>query len=163
MRNHSDKSLAILFVIIDNIAQIWSFRYQKQWFQCPGTQVYSLSTYTCVDACEASEVKISSTKIHGLTVCRPPEYYVNPLSTEILELGTKLYPYKDINLVYIELFNFLKNLDITVRVNLLDDMDYVLYHEFATFYNMKEVIFQKYTISRDYTSGKSLAIMLYRF
>ena len=125
--------------------------------------MYSLSTYTCVDACEASEVKISSTKIHGLTVCRPPEYYVNPLSTEILELGTKLYPYKDINLVYIELFNFLKNLDITVRVNLLDDMDYVLYHEFATFYNMKEVIFQKYTISRDYTSGKSLAIMLYRF
>jgi hypothetical protein len=43
---------------------------------------------------------------------------VNPNSEEILELGTKMYPYKDVNLALIEVFNVhsnsLRNIDISI-------------------------------------------------
>ena len=48
-------------------------------------------------------------QVHNLTFCRGYDYYVNPDSTEILELGTKQYPYKNLMLPFIEIFNFHSN------------------------------------------------------
>ena len=65
---------------------------------------------------------IQSDYIHGLKVCRSLDYYIYPSSESILELGTRQNPYKNINLVFIELFNFVdaSNLNVTIRLSLGD-------------------------------------------
>ena len=56
-----------------------------------------------------------------LNVCKPYEYYVNPDSQEIIELGTKKYPFKHINLVFIDIFNRLSNFDISVNIFVMEN------------------------------------------
>lgn len=81
--------------------------YRIPCFQCNSTQVYSLQLMKCVDSCDPEELRIGSAYIHGLRVCRKLEYYINPSSESILELGTRVHPYKNINLALFDMFNFL--------------------------------------------------------
>jgi hypothetical protein len=48
----------------------------------------------CVTDCRADQAFIDDPQLRGLKLCRDFEYYINPDSTEIVELGTKLYPFK---------------------------------------------------------------------
>ena len=65
---------------------------------------------------------MESDNLHGLRVCRSLTYYVYPSSESILELGTFDNPYKSINLVLIELFNFAdtSNKNVSVKLSLGD-------------------------------------------
>ena len=85
----------------------------------------------CVNSCSDNEVMIQSEYIHGLKVWRNLEYYINPSSESILELGTKRNPYKNINLVFIELFNFVdaSNKSVSIRLSLGDAHILVRYYE----------------------------------
>jgi hypothetical protein len=38
--------------------------------------------------------------------CRSHEYYVNSESEEVIELGTKEFPFKSASLPFIEIFNY---------------------------------------------------------
>ena len=64
---------------------------------------------SCVSACADNQLQMTGEQVHNLTFCRGYDYYVNPDSTEILELGTKQYPYKNLMLPFIEIFNFHSN------------------------------------------------------
>ena len=88
--------------------------YRLECFQCSGTQVYDLESMKCVDSCPDDEIRIESDLIHSLKVCRKSEYYIDGHSNEILELGTRAYPYKSLNMAMHELFNFISALDIEV-------------------------------------------------
>ena len=65
---------------------------------------------------------MQSDNLHGLKVCRSLNYYVYPSSESILELGTFDNPYKSINLVLVEMFNFAdtSNKNISIKLSLLD-------------------------------------------
>ena len=65
---------------------------------------------------------MQSDNLHGLKVCRSLNYYVYPMSESILELGTFDNPYKSINLVLVEMFNFAdtSNKNISIKLSLLD-------------------------------------------
>ena len=56
-----------------------------------------------------------------IDVCRPYDYYVNPDSEETIELGTRQYPFKHINLVFIDIFNRLSNTDISVNIYVMEN------------------------------------------
>ena len=101
--------------------------YQLSCFTCSSTQVYSLAQLKCVDAWASNEVLIASSLIHGLRVWRKLVYYVNPSSESILELGTQVNPYKNINLPLFELFNFVdaSNQNVTVKIS-QDDTHYLV-------------------------------------
>lgn len=79
-----------------------------------------IKTYTCVPSCGADTKAISSTHTHdkrGIAVkyCRPYvnnklytyEYYVDPTSTAVFELGTFEYPFKNIATPSVEILNFM--------------------------------------------------------
>ena len=103
-----------------NCNGLWNYR--LEWFQWNSTQSFSLQQMKCVDSCSTGEVVIQSNYIHGLKVCRSLDYFIHPSSESILELGTRQNPYKNINLAFIELFNFVdaSNLNITIRLSLGD-------------------------------------------
>ncbi len=46
---------------------------------------------------------------------------MNSESTEVVELGTKAFPYKSLSLVFIELLNYLSHQDITVNIYVLEN------------------------------------------
>ena len=49
----------------------------------------------CVLKCNDTEYIVeSSNSQFQLKICRNGEYYIDPSSTEIIELGTKKFPYK---------------------------------------------------------------------
>ena len=77
---------------------------------------------SCVDSCTNSFVTsyVTETDSKTINVCRPYDYYVNPNSEENIELGTKQYPFKNINLVFIELFNKFSNSDISVNIYVME-------------------------------------------
>lgn len=85
--------------------------------------------------------------MHGLKVCRTPAYYVNPHSESILELGTRAHPYKNLNMVLYELFNFISGVEINVTVRLSKISDHEFYHGHSILYNMSGVTFEPYNIN----------------
>ena len=107
----------------------WSgmWNYKVEWFQWSGSQHFSLMQMKCVDLCLDGEVLMESPNLHGLSVWRNLNYYVYPSSDSVLELGTFENPYKSINHVIIEMFNFADTSDKNVSVNLsLGDSHYLV-------------------------------------
>jgi hypothetical protein len=95
---------------------------------------------------------IDSPHIHGMKACRETQYYVNPSSDAIIELGTRAYPYKSINLALIEMFNHLSGNDVTITLKLSrSDPHYIKHHAIAL-NDITHVIFEPYdpTTKQDY-------------
>lgn len=52
------------------------------------------------------------------SVCRSPNYYVDPDSEQLIELGTKTYPYKTMRAVFSEILNIFAHKDVNITVYL---------------------------------------------
>ena len=106
---------------------MWNYRVEC--FQWSGTQHFSLEQMKCVDSCLDDEVIMESSNLHGLSVWRSLNYYVYPSSDSILELGTFENPYKNINHVIIEMFNFAdtSNKNVSIKLSLGDSHYLVSY------------------------------------
>ena len=77
---------------------------------------------TCVTACNtATQIQITDLQLHNIPLCRSFTYYVNPLSTSPVELGTKQHPYKELQSVLTDLISFHTNSNRTITVYLMED------------------------------------------
>lgn len=90
-------------------------------------------------------------------VCRDFDYYVDVLSTEVVELGTKKYPYKDLNSVFIELVNLHSNSDRTINVYVKERTINYLETKKNHVVNTNYVLFTTYSSSNS-SSEKSTLI-----
>ncbi|CAI2376317.1 unnamed protein product [Moneuplotes crassus] len=91
--------------------------YKPECYECPIGEYYDLDNSQCVASCDpVTQVPINSTQTENKAYCRGFDYYVNSRSTEVVELGTKEFPYKNLKLVFIELLNYLSHRDITVNI-----------------------------------------------
>ena len=84
-----------------------SFRYRilypKQLYR--GSSIEDISA--CVSTCDdQSEIALT---IDGLSFCRGFDYYVDITSDKTIELGSREYPFKDLDSVFIELANYHSN------------------------------------------------------
>ncbi|CAI2379456.1 unnamed protein product [Moneuplotes crassus] len=95
--------------------------YQTSCFQCPTGEVLNLSTLTCIPACSSVQIKIKDAHFQNIPFCRDNEYYVDPSSMKIIELGTEKYPYKSINLVFVELLNIRSHSEDSITIFLKEN------------------------------------------
>ncbi|CAI2363934.1 unnamed protein product [Moneuplotes crassus] len=96
--------------------------YKSECYECPNEEYYDLDNSKCVASCDpVTQVPINSTQTDNKAYCRGFNYYVNSNSTEVVELGTKEFPYKGLSLVFIELLNYLSHRDIIVNVYILEN------------------------------------------
>jgi hypothetical protein len=72
-------------------------------------------------------------------------YYVNPDGNEIIELGTRQYPYKNIALTFIEILNFHSHSERTVNVYLKEYTTNYMNHRQNYVINMTKVHIESYT------------------
>ena len=121
--------------------------YRLQWFECPTPQIFNLETLSWVASWNIDEILIDSVNIHGLKVCRKLVYYVNPHSEQILELGTRNFPYKSINMVMLEIFDFISGTNNEVTVRLSSAAEHEFLHGGSFLYNLKKIIFEPYNVN----------------
>ena len=81
-----------------------AWAYQSTCFDCTTGQYYDLTAQTCVANWNGStQIAITDSQFGSKPIWRSFDYYVDSSSLEIIELGTKKYPYKSISLVFVEL------------------------------------------------------------
>ena len=87
--------------------------------QWNSTQVFDLASFSCVNSWNSTtSVLISDSQLAISSVCRGFDYYVDPTSTAVIELGTLQYPFKSLGFVFVELLNFHANTARTINVYL---------------------------------------------
>ncbi|CAI2370232.1 unnamed protein product [Moneuplotes crassus] len=103
--------------------------YRKTCMTCAPGQSLDIQTLECVDDCQVSQIKLEGPSLSVPSACRTPDYYVDPLSTEILELGTREHPYRTMKAVSSEILTFLSHREVNVTINVKDVYleDYTLF------------------------------------
>ena len=87
-------------------------------------------------------------------MCRPLTYYVNPDSEQMMELGTIEYPFKDINLVFLDIFNIHQHTDRTINIYVMEATDSYLNFDSIQIVNTTQVNIDTYTES-DYYEARN--------
>ena len=82
-------------------------------------------------------------------ICRHFNYYVDPESTEIIELGTKAYPFKNIALPFVEILNYFSHSDKNITVFVKEYTNNMLLWESSYIVNITMVTVETYTESKN--------------
>ena len=125
-----------------------AWAYQSIWMQWDSTQVFDLASFSCVDSWNSTtSVLISNSQYSISSVCRSFDYYVDPTSTAVIELGTLQYPFKSLGFVFVELLNFHANTERTINVYLKENTKNYIDLSFNYIINMTMVTISSYSIT----------------
>ena len=91
-----------------------------------------------------NEVALMDPQLRNLGFWRNLEYYVNPKSEEIIELGTKDFPFKNIGLAFVEILNFHSHSDRRVTIFLKEFTTNYMSQTQNYIVNITEVIIDSY-------------------
>ena len=98
---------------------LWAYR--DVCFDCPVGEFYDVDTATWVLSCDPiTQIVLNNTQTGSKPYCRGFNYYVNSESLEVVELGSRRYPYKSLNLVFVELLNYFSHKDVTINVYIME-------------------------------------------
>jgi hypothetical protein len=70
----------------------------------------------CSSEWNSQKRPLGGSQVHDLVFCRTLNYYVDSSSTELIELGTKKYPFKNLMLPFIEILNFHSNSQADINI-----------------------------------------------
>ncbi|CAI2373804.1 unnamed protein product [Moneuplotes crassus] len=119
--------------------------YQESCFTCSPTEVLNLETMTCVPSCPVGTIQISDPVQYKLSsFCRSMDYYVDPTSEEIMELGTKAYPYRTISPVFAEILKQHSHKDRKVSIFIKEGANVFIQDSTAFFINVTQVSVSTY-------------------
>ena len=88
---------------------------------------------------------ISDSQLAISSVCRGFDYYVDPISTEVIELGTLQYPFKSLGFVFVELLNFHANTPRAINVHLKENTQSHIDLSFNYIINISTVTISPYS------------------
>ena len=134
--------------------------YQSKWFECSSGRYYDLDAMTCVQACSAqNQISIIDNQLGNKLLWRGFNYYVDSGSTQTIELGTITYPYKSIELVFVELLNYHAHSNRTISVYIKENTfnEFLLNKNFII--NITSVNFKTYSSSSTNVPTKAVLIM----
>jgi hypothetical protein len=78
---------------------------------------------SCVTLCDdLTQTQITDAQMHSIPLCRSYEYFIDPTSKSVVELGTINHPYKDFESVMVELLNFHTHNDRTINIYIMEDV-----------------------------------------
>ena len=134
-----------------------SWAYQSIWMQWNLSQVFDLASFSCIDSWNSTtSVLISDSQLAISSVCRGFDYYVDPTSTEVIELGTLQYPFKSLGFVFVELLNFHANTARTINVHLKENTQNYVDLSFNYIINITTVTISSYSTTSNTTSKATI-------
>lgn len=87
--------------------------------------------------------------MHNIPLCRSFNYYVNPQSTSVVELGTKEHPYKSFEPVLVELMNFHTGNERAVNIYIMEETIVYWLRGHTYFSNITEVNISTYSYKNE--------------
>ena len=108
-----------------------------------------------MDQCREDQVGIKDPQLRNFNLCRDLEYYVNPEGTELIELGTRVRPYKSIQLPFIEILNYMAHQPLDVKVFVKEMTVNYMMQKRNYMINMTSVTIESYT------DGKNIPYLAY--
>ena len=129
--------------------------YREACFKWPVGQIFFLHNMTWVTEWTENYFQTTYTLKSGLdtfNICRPLDYYVNPNSEKIMELGTIEYPFRDINLVFTEIYNEHQQTERVINIYLMENTDNYLPTSYIEIFNVTQVNIDSYSQSQDNNS-----------
>ena len=97
---------------------VWDgqWKYQSFCLTCSSGQSLDLDTLTCVGSCDTSQELLEGFQLSISRAWRSLDYYIDPDSQEILELGTREYPYRTVKSVTSEILTYLSHKDVDITI-----------------------------------------------
>ena len=118
---------------------------QKKWFECDPSKVLDLETLVWVSTCNPSKIEINSSQYSISTIWRLPQFYVDPLSSEMIELGTIHYPYKSMRAITSDILNNFSHKDVNITIYLKENSSIFISDLTGYFLNITSVKFMSYS------------------
>ena len=141
----------------DSTAKIWRLcngscnqqcSYQNHCFDWPLGESFDAQSLSWVTEWNSTTIQIESSLLNLPSIWRGFDYYVDPFSDELIELGTLLYPYKSMRAVITEVINFFSHTDSNITIY---TKDVYLEDDTAKFINLTSVNFKshpKYIVNK---------------
>ena len=122
----------------------WS--YQSSWFSCPPSQSFDLETFSWISDWESPKVQINDTVQFEMdSIWRENNYYVDPLSEELIELGTRTYPYRTLFQIFSEIMNHKSHSDVTVTIYIKENANLYIEDSEIFLLGISQVSIQSYS------------------
>ena len=120
--------------------------YQLKWFSWDSGQFFDLKKMMWVSSWDTNSIAITDDQLWGFSVWRSFNYYVNPKSQEIIELGTKAYPYKNIGLPFVEILNYHSHSNNSINIYVMENTDNYMLWNSNYIINITSVSVQSYSL-----------------
>ena len=121
--------------------------YQASWFQWSPSEIFDLDTLSCISSWDNPKILITdSTNFNVDSFWRNLSFYIDPKTTELIELGTKTYPYRTIEPVFAEILKHYSYKDITINIYLKENTTLMFEESKSFIIDIKEVIFETYSL-----------------
>jgi hypothetical protein len=138
-----------------NWNKLWS--YQKSCFECDSNQFLDVDTLSCVTTCQDGQLEISNNQFNVGKIWRSLNFYVDPTSGKMLELGTKEYPYRSFKAVSSEILNQYSYLQINITIYLKEGIKIYIEDDTTYFVNLHSVTMTSYSDTSS-TPGRALLV-----
>ena len=99
---------------------------QSSWFACISPNILDLESMACISTCPSNKARITSSQYTIGTICREPNFYIDPSSSQIVELGTKPYPYKTFRAMASDLLNNFSHKNLNININVKENVQLYL-------------------------------------
>jgi len=119
--------------------------YQSFCFDWPSGEFYDLEKMGWVSNCGIGSIQIVDEQLWSKPLWRSFNYYVDPSSTQILELGTKAFPFKNIGLPFVEILNYHSHSNNTISVFIKENTEHNMLHNSNYVINISHVIVESYS------------------
>ena len=109
--------------------------------------MFDLETLSCLPDCGTQQIKLSDIDMFQISgyFCRNKEYYIDSTSQQILELGTKAFPYRTIKPVFSEILKHISHQQISISVFLKENTNTFLEDSSAFIINITAINIQSYS------------------
>ena len=118
---------------------------QKLWFEWDSAKVFDLETLTWVPDWNKPKIKLTNLQYSIRSICRSFEFYIDPLSPEIIELGTISYPYKSMRAISSEILNIFSHLNVNITIYLKENTTVYISDYTSYFLNITSIKIMSYS------------------
>ena len=134
--------------------------YQSFWFEWPLGEFLDLDSLSWVSIWNSTtQIELNDPLLSGIPLCRSLVFYVDPLSPSSVELGTITHPYKELESVFLELFNVQSHSKGNITIKIREDTTNYL-NEGTYIMNITQVRIESYSLkSLDIGKAKWVLIL----
>ena len=119
--------------------------YQSFCFDWPDGKFFDLEKMGWVSNWGTDSIQILDEQLWSKPLWRGFNYYVDPSSTEILELGTKAFPFKNIGLPFVEILNYHSHSNSTISVFIKENTEHNMLYNSNYVINITQVTVESYS------------------